>query len=83
MNDCMNRSYHELLSKRKYTERKKKRILTWVVICIKDVLTVYMNFCLKCLIFISALIVFAKRPCVCRMLMVKTIGVAKGKSKRY
>ena len=31
-----------------YTERKKKRIFTLVVICIKDVLIVYMNLCLKC-----------------------------------
>ena len=31
-----------------YTERKKKRIFNLVVICIKDVLFVLMNLCLKC-----------------------------------
>ena len=62
----------------KYTERKKKRIFTLNVICIKYVLFVSMNLCLKCKIFISKHIVIhfiANRPRVCRALMVKAIEV--------
>ena len=66
-----------------YTERDKNAF-TLGVICMKYVLFVCMNLCLKFKICISAHILiyfFEKRSCVCHMLMSKAIVITEGKFK--
>ena len=64
----------------------KERIFTLSVICIKDLLFLEMNLCLKYKIFISEHIVIhfiANTPSVCRALMVKAIEVTQMSHKPY